>query len=784
MALVLADRVLETTDVAGTGPATLLGSQDGYQTFSVVGDGNTTYYTIYDSAAYEWEVGIGTYDITDNKLARTTVLSSSNAGALVYFGSGTKDIFLDLPAEAVITSAGDVTGPASAVANNFVLFDGTTGKLIKDAGYNASAFATAAQGAKADTAVQPGSLGTAAYLTAGAALGVATLDSGGKVPTSQIPQMGDLNYQGTWNASTNTPTLASGVGTKGYYYVVSVAGTTNLDGIASWAIGDWAVYNGTAWQKIDNTDAVISVNGYTGTVVLTASDISGFGTMAAQNANSVAITGGAIDGATLGATTPSSSKFTTTLVGTDANFTDFPNAKAVFSQANTGSGHIYNMGLAGEGVATDVPGAGQWGVGVYGTGATAGATRGIGIVGDGHVGNTADTAAAIGVRGYATQTHSGGQNIGLYSQATGGASNYSLFMASGNIYSAVTQTWAVPDNETSALSIDTTGKAGILKIVTTDGAEKVTMSGGLNVTGTTTLETSLSGLAKLTSGVVSAATSGTDYAPATSGTSILYGNGSGGFSNVTIGTGVSFAGGTLSAIGSGGTVTSVTGTSPIASSGGATPAISISQATTSTDGYLSSTDWNTFNNKGSGTVTSVTGTAPVVSSGGATPAISMAAATTSVNGYLTSTDWNTFNGKYSTGGALGTPSSGTLTNCTADGTNEVGFKNIPQNSQSAAYTLVLADAGKHIYHPASDANVRTYTIPAASSVAYPIGTAITFVNLSASVVTIAITSDTMYLSSAGTTGSRSLAQYGTATALKVAGLSSAGVWVISGSGLT
>jgi hypothetical protein len=138
-------------------------------------------------------------------------------------------------------------------------------------------------------------------------------------------------------------------------------------------------------------------------------------------------------------------------------------------------------------------------------------------------------------------------------------------------------------------------------------------------------------------------------APATSGTSILYGNGSGGFSNVTIGSGVSFAGGTLSATGSGGTVTSVTGTSPIASSGGTTPAISISQASTSTNGYLSSTDWNTFNNKGSGTVTSVTGTAPVVSSGGTTPAISMAAASTSTNGYLTSTDWNTFNGKQAAG---------------------------------------------------------------------------------------------------------------------------------------
>ena len=95
-------------------------------------------------------------------------------------------------------------------------------------------------------------------------------------------------------------------------------------------------------------------------------------------------------------------------------------------------------------------------------------------------------------------------------------------------------------------------------------------------------------------------------------------------------------------------VTAVTGTAPVVSSGGSTPAISMAAASASADGYLTSTDWNTFNNKGSGTVTSVTGTAPVVSSGGATPAISMAAATTSVDGYLTSTDWNTFNGKIGT----------------------------------------------------------------------------------------------------------------------------------------
>jgi hypothetical protein len=104
-------------------------------------------------------------------------------------------------------------------------------------------------------------------------LGVATLDAGGKVPTSQIPMQGDLNYQGTWNATTNTPTLTSSTGTKGYYYVVDVAGTTNLDGITDWQVGDWAIYNGTVWQKVDNTDAVSSVNGQTGTVVLTTTDI-------------------------------------------------------------------------------------------------------------------------------------------------------------------------------------------------------------------------------------------------------------------------------------------------------------------------------------------------------------------------------------------------------------------------------------------------------------------------------------------------------------------------------
>ena len=110
---------------------------------------------------------------------------------------------------------------------------------------------------------------------------------------------------------------------------------------------------------------------------------------------------------------------------------------------------------------------------------------------------------------------------------------------------------------------------------------------------------------------------------------------------------VAITGGSISGVSGIGTVTAVTGTAPVVSSGGNTPAISIPKATTSVDGYLSATDWTTFNAKQpAGTyVTSVAATSPVTSSGGATPTIAIPAATTSVSGYLTATDWTTFNNK-------------------------------------------------------------------------------------------------------------------------------------------
>ena len=103
---------------------------------------------------------------------------------------------------------------------------------------------------------------------------------------------GTLTYQGTWNASTNSPTLASGVGTLNNYYVVSTAGSTNLDGITDWQIGDWAIFNGTVWQKIDNSEVTYVSNVATGTG-LTGGPITTTGTIAISNTTVTAASYGA-----------------------------------------------------------------------------------------------------------------------------------------------------------------------------------------------------------------------------------------------------------------------------------------------------------------------------------------------------------------------------------------------------------------------------------------------------------------------------------------------------------
>ena len=99
---------------------------------------------------------------------------------------------------------------------------------------------------------------------------------------AQSSVTGSLVYQGTWDASTNTPTLTSSVGTKGYYYVVSVAGSTNLNGITDWQVSDWAVFNGAVWEKVDNSEVIYVSNVATGTG-LTGGPITTTGTVSLAN---------------------------------------------------------------------------------------------------------------------------------------------------------------------------------------------------------------------------------------------------------------------------------------------------------------------------------------------------------------------------------------------------------------------------------------------------------------------------------------------------------------------
>ena len=336
---------------------------------------------------------------------------------------------------------------------------------------------------------------------------------------------GGLSYQGTWNASTNTPTLASGVGTNGYYYIVSTAGSTNLDGITDWQIGDWLMFNGTIWQKIDQSNLVTSVNGQTGAVSLTTTNIN---------------------------------------EGTNLYYLD----------------------------------------------------------------------------SRARQSLSAGTGIS-YSTSTGVITNSS------------------PDQTVSLTGAGTTSISGTYPSFTI--------------------------------------TSNDQYQ---------------------------------------GTVTSVTGTSPIVSSGGNTPAISIPQATSSVSGYLSSTDWSTFNNKGDGTVTSVAQSftgglisvsgSPVTSSGtlaltvagtsGGIPYFSSASTwassgaltanalvigggagvapstTTTGTGVVTALGVNvgTAGAFVVNGGALGTPSSGTVTNLT--GTASININGTVGSTTPAAGAFTTLSA--------------------------------------------------------------------------------------------
>ena len=168
-------------------------------------------------------------------------------------------------------------------------------------------------------------------------------------------------------------------------------------------------------------------------------------------------------------------------IGTAADAMRFPNTVVAISNTSisTKPSELHNIGLLAEGTANSTD-TSVYGIGVYGIGYTAGATRSGGVVGEGHVSDTADTGSSIGVRGYALDTHIGGANIGLYGNAANGLTNYALYMSAGDINSATAQTWALGGDLTFAgahtVTIPTLGLTNALPV--TSGGTGVTNSTG------------------------------------------------------------------------------------------------------------------------------------------------------------------------------------------------------------------------------------------------------------------------------------------------------------------
>lgn len=610
-------------------------------------------------------------------------------------------------------------------------------------------------------------LGTAAELNAGVANGVATLDAGGKVPTSQIPLQGDLNYQGTWNATTNTPTLTSSTGTQGYYYVVDVAGTTNLNGITDWQVGDWAIFNGSVWQKVDNTDAVTSVNGQVGTVVLTTTNIAEgtneYFTQARARAALSAGTAISYDNSTGVITNSAPDQVvaltgagTTTVTGTYPNFT------ITSTDAYTGD-------VVGPASATDNA------IARFDT--TTGKLIQNSLVTIDDSGNEAginaitfDTTPTTPPTGEGT----------LYWDSADGNQTLSLVMAGGTATQQIGEETYYRVKASSAITdgqvVMFTGSVGASGALTAAPASGLTASTASYVMGIATQDIPLNGWGYITAfglvrglntsafadgdilyydptvaggltktipaapnakvqvcAVTHAASNGSLFVrPSFGGALGQYegdvqvttpSNGQLLIRDQTAGKWVNAAltAGTAISVNNAAGAVTVTNTAP-------DQVVALTGAGTTT---ISGTYPNftiTSNDQYTGTVTAVTGTAPVVSSGGTTPAISMAAANGSTNGYLTSTDWTTFNGKanaftytstYIPYGQ-GTTTPNQSSSLTFDGTTQTApiqraSNGIMVNNMtvSASYSIASGDSGMSV-GPVTVASGQTVTVASGS----------------------------------------------------------------------
>ena len=582
---------------------------------------------------------------------------------------------------------------------------------------------------------------------------------------------GAVVFKGTWNASTNTPTLANGVGTSGWQYAVSVGGTQNLGaGSQVYNVGDFVIYDGTSWIDISGNNGVSTFNTRAGAVTLTSTDVTAaLGYTPIQTTSLSVTTGSASSGGSLtysaGAFTFSPASIPTytvstltasgggalSLTGTTFSFT--PAAAYTLPTATPsvlGGIKIDNNTIVINNGVISVGGAltsatifkGSWDVSTntptlsntLPANVAAGWQYIVSVGGTRDIGN-GSTVWSVGdlviYDGAKWVRIPSGNNVVSFNTRQG-----AITLTSGDVTTALGFTPSQA-TVTSTSVVSANGFAGTVATSTTTPA--------------ITISTSITGLLKGNGTAISAATAGTDYVSPSSTETLT---------NKTLG------------------ATTI--------SGHLIPSADVTYDLGSAtykfrDLYLSGSTIKL----GSATISS-SGTTLTIPSGSTltSPSVATSIVTASTSFDLVNTTATTLNigGAATTALTIGTssaPITGFARTATTSSTaSSLGYLGLPQSATATTATLAIGDAGKHIYVTTAS---QTITIPANASVAYPIGTTITFIaGPSATTVSIAITSDTLRLAGGALTGTRTLAANGMATAVKVA----ATTWYINGTGLT
>jgi hypothetical protein len=617
---------------------------------------------------------------------------------------------------------------------------------------------------------------------------------------------GSVTFKGGWNANTNTPALANGTGTSGWMYIVTTNGVTNLGaGLISYNAGDLLVYDGAAWINVAANNGVVSLNSRTGAVTLNSTDITtalGFTPYNATNPsgyitgiNSSAVTT-ALGYTPYNATNPSnyittSSLSVTTNTASGAGslsysagvFTFTPAAAYALPTATTstlGGIKIDNNTIVINDGVISVGGAltsatifkGSWAADTntptlsnsLPTGVAAGWEYIVSVAGTRDIG-AGSTAYGVGdlviYNGTTWSRIPGGNNVTAFNSRQGAITLTSSDVTTALGFTPISlasvsgyQFYVAADDSTQQLvSSDEVIKfIGARGVTTTSDPE-----GAITITGpdltTYATQSYVTSRGYLTS---------VDYSIVTNKPVIpefTFNVAADDSTMRTIGSEE-----TIKFIGSGGITTTTDAEGNVNIILGSLNAVNLVGTTLAT-GVVNSSLTSV------GTLIRLNVSRDVTARGFNTDSITMIGnriATTVTNANLEIE----FSG---TGGLVANNVADATLTSTA---KSVGYLGLPQSSTNTSATLAIGDAGKHIYVNTAS---QTMTIPANSSVAYPIGTTLTFIaGPSATTVSIAITTDTMYLAGTGTTGTRTLAAHGMATAVKVASTT----WYINGSGLT